>query len=125
MKTNYQRFGSFCCLNQLIRRMLGLEILLGEFYFRNSFKRNPIYQKCIHQLRQYFHSNLLSFFCPKTIILFLFILKKIKYYENLCFLTKGLLRMRTLSIKQLIKFGYSERATEFEKIFHLKLDVTA
>ena len=46
--------------------MLGLEILLGEFYFRNSFKRNPIYQKCIHQLRQYFHSNLLSFFLSKN-----------------------------------------------------------
>jgi hypothetical protein len=23
-----------------------------------------------------------------------------------------------------IKFGYSEKATEFEKIFHLKFDVT-
>ena len=94
--------------------MLGLEILLGEFYFRNSFKRNPIYQKCIHQLRQYFHSNLLSFFCPKTIILFLFILKKIKHYENLCFLTKGLLRMRTLSIKQLIDKSNNKSISEKE-----------
>ena len=26
--------------------------------------------------------------------------------------------------KTLIKFGYSEKATKFEKIFHLKFDVT-
>ena len=26
--------------------------------------------------------------------------------------------------KSLVKFGYSEKATKFEKIFHLKFDVT-
>ena len=28
-------------------------------------------------------------------------------------------------LDKLVKFGYSEKATKFEKIFHLKLDVTA
>ena len=34
------------------------------------------------------------------------------------------LRMKKISKIQSLKFGYSEKATKFEKIFHLKFDAT-
>ena len=30
-----------------------------------------------------------------------------------------------ISVKAVIKFGYSEKATKFEKIFHIKFDVNS
>ena len=33
-------------------------------------------------------------------------------------------RQKTPTASKVIKFGYSEKATKFEKIFHLKFDAT-
>ena len=37
---------------------------------------------------------------------------------------KKFVKKKYLRKTNLIKFGYSEKATKFEKIFHLKFDIT-
>ena len=49
--------------------------------------------------------------------------KETIWFQNLFFL--NLVCFFQVEIKKiLLKFGYSEKATTFEKIFHLKFDVT-
>ena len=38
--------------------------------------------------------------------------------------TDNVLPVMPVNTKLLVKFGYSEKATKFEKIFHLKFDAT-